>query len=62
TQYLFCRRIWIRLLAGNHEAVTEEYVERCERLVNQLNERLKVPQKLIHQRVTERLEAAGVML
>ncbi|HEY5719700.1 MAG TPA: hypothetical protein VIW02_04910 [Gammaproteobacteria bacterium] len=62
TQFLFCRRIWIRVLAGNHDAVTEEYVDRCERLVNQLNEKLKVPPRVIHQRVTERLEAAGVML
>jgi len=62
TQFLFCRRIWVRLLAGNHDAVHEEHVQRCERLVDRLNAHLQVPHKVIRERVTERLEAAGVAL
>jgi hypothetical protein len=62
TTFLFCRRIWIRLLAGHHEVVNESHVNRVEKLVEHLAKKLSVPQNLVNQRVTERLEAAGVSI
>jgi len=62
TTFLFCRRIWIRLLAGHHDVVNDSHVQRVEKLVEHLIKKLSVPHKVINERVNLRLEAAGVAL